>query len=1137
MRLTKLELKGFKSFRDKTTLEFPDKFMGIVGPNGSGKSNITEAICFVLGKSRGLRAANLQELIFNGGISGKASDKAVVSLTLKDNEGRRHKIARMVDREGHSVYKLNDSRVTRGRIIDLIGDNEYNIILQDDVTKVIDMKPKERRTIIDDLCGIAEYDEKRDKSLNELKKVEERISETHIILGEKQGYMKELEKERNEALKYKDTREILNQCKASLLYKEIQSLNRRLERIDGETSGMKAEREDGLRRIGESKTGISEKNRRLKEISEQLVRMEEDRSGNKITETRGEINRRQDRKSLLEERLESIASELKERKERKKSLDVGIRECSASISELSSKAGKLLDDIKREEESMGDGLVLTEVDEARNKVFDYRSRLQTFSELKDRASAELAELVDERKDFESRLGEYSTLEQGMVKELEKKQREYDKLSGDRKKYEEEYSRINDSMDCLRYKMEASRIKLSEKDSELKTIERTSGGLRGAVKAVMGLKKVLPGIHGSVSQLGTVSDSKYQLPMQVAAGGRMQYVVVDTVETAAKCIDYLRKKQVGRATFLPLDKLKPRTADKPPSKSLGFARDFMNCDKKYNKVFDYIFADTVLVKDINAARTVGVGEWRMVTLDGDLLELSGAMTGGFIKDRPEVSFSNIEEIEKEIESLKKQIVSLEDEYEETRISADKMKSLMEKQSGMVSKAKEELDQSRLTAQSNTEKKNVIQERLRQLSGKISSIKTAISDNELKSTELKKTLSLSEKELGRIVEERGTIDRTMYDKLKDEYSELKVEESRMSEKLNSFNSQSEENDREITGLSASHDTVSQEIGALSSEIRGYEERLEELMKKSSLIGGEIDAIIQERSTIEEEIVQFGEAIGETERRLEVINAQLNDYVIEKTRIDTRLEDLNREYGKYEGVEVLDKSIKDLEDLAEKMQQELLGFGSVNMRAIETYDVVRTEFEEISGKLQTLRDERQSIFDFMEKIEAKKKATFMEAFDKVKENFERIFADLSEGKGTLVLDNPMVVSESGLIIKASPGGKRVMSLDAMSGGEKVLTSAAFLLAVQQYKPSYFYVVDELDAALDKRNSIRLADMLHSSNSQFLMVTHNNSMLRYMDSALGVSMQDGVSHIVGVRFSSENQALVETPIPQEPDTPEEAS
>jgi chromosome segregation protein len=203
-----------------------------------------------------------------------------------------------------------------------------------------------------------------------------------------------------------------------------------------------------------------------------------------------------------------------------------------------------------------------------------------------------------------------------------------------------------------------------------------------------------------------------------------------------------------------------------------------------------------------------------------------------------------------------------------------------------------------------------------------------------------------------------------------------------------------------------------------------------------------------------------------------------------------------------------------MVEDLEPKMMEFGSVNLRAIESYDIIKKEYDEIIEKLEVLKKERSSIFEFMEKIEAKRSKTFMETFNGVKENFERIFSKLSDGNGTLVLTNPQNLSESGLNIKASPKGKKIMSLDAMSGGEKALTSAAFLLAVQRYKPSYFYIIDELDAALDSANSQRLAVMLAESKTQFILVTHNNEMMKYIDSAIGVTMVDGISQIVGVEI-----------------------
>jgi chromosome segregation protein len=1124
MRLTRLELKGFKSFRDKTVLELPDKFMGIVGPNGSGKSNITEAICFVLGKSRGLRAANVQELIFNGGIGGEPAPKAIVAITLQDNNGIKHKITRIADRDGSSTYKLNDKKTTRQQIMDLVGDSEYNVILQDDITKVVEMKPKDRRKIIDDLCGIGVYDEKRDKALRELEKVEERISQTHIILGEKQGYMQELRKERDEALKYVKVRDELRSSKATLLSKDISSLERRSEKIDEQAGELKRGREEALKRIADVKGEIGERSLRLKHIGSEILRLEEERRGTKITEMRGEILRHEDKIAILTKQLSALEAEANDKKDR---LDLALaesREADDSMTELAAKHSSLSREIESEAKRTVDVALESELDEVKNRIYEARSRIKALNELNARKSQDMASLTGEREGIEAKMKAGINEEQTKLNDVEKYKLEYDQASADFKRFEGEYSQANEGVNAVHQRLEEQRILLTRKASELATIMRTSGGMQQAVRAVVGLKKVIPGIFGPVMQLGEVKDEKYSSALQVAAGNRMQYVVVSSVNDASKCIDYLRQKRIGRCTFLPIEKVNVKVRDKAPKESFGFARDHITYSSKFAKVFEYVFGDTILVQDIEAAKRIGVGEWRMVTLDGDLLELSGAMTGGHMPEKYEITFSNIEELERETAALESLVSGLDAEYNDKVAARNKLDSTLMLLRDRLRKGKEALDASGYQNNMAAERRGAFRAQLNKVVEGLDSLEREIQGNSLEMTKLEKTASADEKRLKELAGRRNMGETSRMDSLKEGLHEVDVARTKLTEKTGFVSQQAADMKARLAEISSQRDISDAELAGLREGVRRLKVAVSDMERAHQSVGGEIGKLIEERGRIEVELTELSSKIGEAEHGMEGDAQKLQDFIVEKAQISTRLEDLRREYSKYEGVPLIEKSVKDLTDMAEKLEQQLTSFGSVNMRSIETFDVIKKEFDEITGKLDTLKKERQTIFDFMDKIESKKRDTFMEAFDKVKANFERIYAQLADGKGTLILDNPMNISESGLIITASPGGKKVMSLDAMSGGEKVLTSSAFLLGLQQYKPAYFYVVDELDAALDKRNSVRLAEMLAASGSQFFMVTHNMNMLRFMDSAIGVSMVKGASSIVGVRFSTEKQAPVET-------------
>ncbi len=403
MHLDKLEIKGFKSFRDKTVLEFPDQFTAIVGPNGSGKSNIIDSICFVLGRSRGLRVNNLSELIYNGGVSGKESEYARVSMYLNDGNKNQIKITREIDRAGKSIYKLNNKRSSRQEIMDIVGDNEYNIILQDDVTRIIDMKPKERRQIIDDLCGIAEYDKKKEKALHELEKVEARISEVHIILGEKQGYLEELGRERDEAIRYQDLQDELKRCKASILYLEIRDHEKRENKLNEKIEQLRREKRQNSDRIKEIEIEISERNNKLKGINSEILRLEEEKGSTKLVELRGEIIRNRDKLENLNTTLQNLKSEISEKKKKKQALMEEEKILEQKLKEISEKIEPLSEKIEKESRKVGSLEIDKDIDKLKTDIFDLRSKIATNAEICERYNSEIKDLLDEKSSLEERI--------------------------------------------------------------------------------------------------------------------------------------------------------------------------------------------------------------------------------------------------------------------------------------------------------------------------------------------------------------------------------------------------------------------------------------------------------------------------------------------------------------------------------------------------------------------------------------------------------------------------------------------------------------------------------------------------------------------------------------------------------------
>ncbi len=1114
MRLDKIEIKGFKSFKDKTVLEFPSEFTAIVGPNGSGKSNIVESICFVLGRNRGIRSNNMQDLICNGGLHGDSSDIAVVSMHLNDGNGNKVKVSREVDGEGKSIYRKDDKRTTKQELIELLGDNEYNIILQDDITKLIDMNPKDRRKVVDDLCGIGEYDKKKEKAIRELEKVEKRISDTQLILGEKQGYLNQLGKERDDALRYKKFKSDLEQYKGSILHILIGRHKEKLGNVEKEIQELEKEKGESENSISTVRNDISEKNGELKDINSEILKLEEERGQGGVYELKGELLRMQDRVEGLEQDLERADNETSERDKKVNEFRRENKEISNGIEEFDKKLADLSKKINKESKKVVDSKADGKLDRFKTKIFELQSKRDTILSLKERGLEEISSLEKEVQELEESMNGLLENEKILARNIDEKltqnKENFDEFEGLKKELPsilEKERKVGNSLNALR-------LELTEKKTEVKTLEKSSGGVMRGVGAVMKLKEVIPGIHGTVFQLGSVSDSRYETALQIAAGSRMMNIVVDNEDSANKCIKYLRDRKIGRATFLPLNKVKAIIKSNAPKGSIGFARDFIDTKDKFKPIFEYVFRDTILVNNLESAKSIGIGKWRMATLDGDLVELSGAMTGGYTK-KISLSFSNTEDLEDDIGDIEKRILALDGERQELELRKRKIEDRLSNLEAPVGSGRTNVERIKVEKDSIKEKRAELKKDINGINNKIKNLKKEISDGDSETERIKRDIETYGEELKKVGKKAPQADLSELEELRDKKRDIEIEKNKLLERQQLIEEQIKEIKSESSTLKQEMDSLTEELEQKRKDVASLEKELESKVKENNDIAERVEKLMTKRAEIEDGITKLGESIGETEHQINAISERLNKMQINKAKVETKLSDLELEFKIYTDVEVLEGSVSQMERQVADIEAQLEGFEAVNMRAIEAYDKVNEEFEDVSNKLDTLKEERQSIFEFMEKVEARKREVFMETFNVIKENFEGMYHDLSGGEGTLTLNNPREISDSGLLISASPKGKRLVNMDSMSGGEKVVTCSAFLLAIQQYRPADFYIVDELDAPLDKENSLRFAEMLKKSAAQFMLITHNDYVIKHADSVIGVSMTEGLSQIVGVKLT----------------------
>jgi chromosome segregation protein len=384
-------------------------------------------------------------------------------------------------------------------------------------------------------------------------------------------------------------------------------------------------------------------------------------------------------------------------------------------------------------------------------------------------------------------------------------------------------------------------------------------------------------------------------------------------------------------------------------------------------------------------------------------------------------------------------------------------------------------------------------------------------------LSRDIEVEEKRIEKVQKNAPKIDMSALDAIRNEKDNKEIEKNTLEERKRNNTTILTELAADIEKLEKEKSEFEEGVKSAKEQIAKFEGELKVLEKENEKLIREIEKLIDSRRKIEEAITKIEKESAQLSFDISRFNEEIGKYEVEKARIETELSGFRKQYEQYAGVEVFtDKDLAEVRKLAHDLERKINSLGNVNMRAIESFEALKKEIDEVNVKLETLKTERQSIFDFMAAVEQKKMETFMKAFEVVRTNFEKIYHELASGEGTLILDNPRDISESGLLITASPKGKKLMNIDLMSGGEKTLTTSAFLLAIQRYKPSHFYMVDELDAALDRENSARLAEMLSkSTEAQFLLITHNEALMKYAQAVIGISMVGGVSQIVGVKLA----------------------
>ena len=1165
MYIKQLEIDNFKSFANKSEIPLLKGFTTVSGPNGSGKSNIIDSVLFALGLANAseLRAENLSHFISTY----TKRNEAFVKVTFGDTEnGEDLSIGRKIRKtsQGYaSTYYINDSVTTLTNVHAIlekynVTPNSYNVMMQGDVMGITNCSPKNRRKIIDEIAGIADFDRRIEQATNELETVEQRVERSTVILNEVDNRLEQLKEEREVALKYQKLREEKQSLESQVNKVRFFDLKRNLEQAHEnilEFTKKKKEEEVKNKDLDERLNLIKQKYQEISELVKEKGEAQQIELKKQEEEIKGEIDRKNNATNYADKQIhdglrsienakngiEGFKKKIEDFKLKIQLKNDEIEGIKTNISTREAELKKILEDMT--------GLSAT-ADEHIEKRNNLRKQLEDLkdeetkliqtklpleSELKnlqrdlEEANAKLQELNEMKSNFASN----QDLKKTLVDQLQKEMADF-KVIQQNSMHDLDLTKneIND----LNYNIQMAYRKISAMEAKKQAAEDANFGR--AIDTVINAK--LRGVHAPLAKLGTV-DKEYLIAMEVAFGGRMAHIVVDDEHVASVAIELLKSSNAGRATFIPLNKIKkaPTKLQLPKDRGvIDFAINLVDFDDEYIDAFYYAVGDTIVVEDLESAKKL-IGKYRMVTLQGELLEKSGSMTGG-TRLRTGLSFSQNDDeelnkfkdrlkgMEQKLGSLENKKTSLEQKLEDVRTKySDAMSE--------YSKSKVELDNMN---QNFANSENIIKEKtdfIEKTEPQIAELNKKLDKLEEKNVKIYDDMVICQEQIEEV--EKLINDKDLKD-LKEKTEGVEHEIKRLQGNLMNANNDKNELDRQIAFHNNLIETKEEEIlniehnnVKLEEDKARYKNDIVELSNKMELLHEQIEQIeeklgklLKERDDINNELIELEKQkhirIADIERiaeQIESFKARRRELEPQLETAKKELEDSGEDINKLEPVTI---SIEEITSKIKRLENRMAELGDVNMRALAAYEEVLARQNELKEQIETLSKERKEILDRMQGYEQLKKETFMKTFNHINENFKEVFHQLSEGEGELKLECPDDPLSGGLTIEAQPRDKKLQRLESMSGGEKSLTALAFVFAIQRYMPSPFYAFDEVDASLDTMNVERIAQMVQnqSKDTQFIVVSHRKPMIESANRTLGVTQKEkGITKVTGIKLRDE--------------------
>lgn len=1179
MYLKRIEIAGFKSFADRTKIEFEEGVTAVIGPNGSGKSNITEAIRWVLGEqsAKSLRGGKMPDIIFAGSESRKQLNIAEVTVVLDNTDNylplgfSEVSVTRRYRRTGESDFFINKKACRLKDIQDLfmdsgLGKESFSIISQGKVEAIFASKPEDRRGIFEEAAGVLKYKQRKRKAEQKLFETEDNLSRVQDIIYELEDQLTPLAAQSEAAKEFLALKKELTATDVSLTVAKIKQTRdswesaktdfEELSKTVEEKSRFIQQTEQQLGTLREKRGSLDEQletgQQQLLHLSEALKQTEgqkallSERSKNTqktSAEYRETLNEQRKKKADAQANLQEVQTQQADKQTEKIALEEKIQQLTNEAEKYKKSPKELLEDLR--------GTYVELMQESANvsNELKYLERQYTQETAKNQQSVTRFEaLRDQLEELTEQQSAAQTKTKTLEAQLTEEQENYRRLAEEKNAAQQQLQKEQQLMYDMMSQVQQARAR----QKSLQEIQENYSGFYQGIRSVLQHKEQLSGIVGTVAELIEVPE-KYTLAIETALGASAQHIIVENEKDARQGITFLKKQRSGRGTFLPLTTIKPRSlgahhyqAIKDVDGFLGIASELVSFSENVAPVMQNLLGAIVIARDLDSANLLARQlryQVRIVSLDGDVMNAGGSMTGGATKQGNRGNLFNqghelaewtkryeeinqalqakeafVRDLQAKIADQTESLETLRTQGEQTRLAYQEAQSSEERVATELTRLQKE--------------QSLFSYEAKELESFLNDYQVQKETLEFKQVELKTQQDKINQEIQQLNEESDQLEEKRAD-INAELSRLQADYAVLDERLLYLERQALGFEEQINELTNQIVNLENQLLALSSDSSDHEEseesltqRLTELATAREHLQEQLAVWKEMRQSLQQQVDQADSELTEANREQKQLLARQSQADVQKNRYELKLDNalayLQEEYSlTFEGAEAqadpeIDQQVAQTE--VSRLKQAIEKLGPVNLNAIEQYQQVEERYDFLTTQRDDLLSAKEQLFETMDEMDDEVKTRFFTTFQAIREKFNVVFPNMfGGGRAELVLTDPDDLLNTGIEIEAQPPGKKLQSLSLLSGGERALTAIALLFSIIQVRPVPFCVLDEVEAALDEANVARFGRYLSAfqNDTQFIVVTHRKGTMEAADVLYGVTMQEsGVSKIISVRL-----------------------